>query len=153
MLNAYLEQYFRADRPTLFHALDLFEVKDVREAGGPVRAWQVVQLRGSDGRPARWARFKVGDWWSPPRQMLDGVRPSRLQKATRRDLSISFVVFDLTATDGLTLTQIADHAAMRTLARADAATGGEPTILALFEEGGYRVDGLTPWDAAYLKSL
>ncbi len=144
---------FRRDRPTLFHALELSEIKDVQVAEGPVRAWQLVQLRGSDGRPARWVRFQVGDSVSPPRQMLDGLTPSRIQKGTRRDLSITFVVFDLAATDGLTLTQIADHAAMRTLARTEGADAGAPSILALFNEGGPRADGLTTWDAAYLKSL
>lgn len=144
---------FRRDRPTLFHALELSDIRDVQKAEGPVRAWQLVQLRGSDGRPARWVRVQVGKSISPPRQMLDGLTPSRIQKGTRRDLSISFVVFDLVATDGLTLTQIADHAAMRALARTEAADAGAASILALFSEGGYRADALTPWDAAYLKSL
>ncbi|PWG02606.1 hypothetical protein [Sphingosinicella humi] len=143
---------FRRDRPTLFHALELSEIKDVQKAEGPVRAWQ-VQLRGSDGRPARWVRFQVGGSMSPPRQMLDGVTPSRIQKGTRRDLSITFVVFDLAATDGLTLTQIADHAAMRTLARTEPADARAPSILALFNEDGPHPDSLTTWDAAYLKAL
>ena len=143
----------RRDRPALFHALNLSEIKDVQDTDEPVRAWQLVQLRGSDGRPARWVRFQIGGTFTPPVQMLDGVTPSRIQKSTRRDLSISFVVFDLAATDGLTLTQIADHAAMRTLARTDAAEAGTPSILALFQEGAYHTDGLTAWDAAYLKSL
>ena len=144
---------FRRDRPTLFHALELSEIKDVQKAEGPVRAWQLVQLRGSDGRPARWVRFQIGGSMSPPRQMLDGVTPSRIQKGTRRDLSITFVVLDLAATDGLTLTQIADHAAMRTLARTEPADAGAPSILALFNEDGRHPDSLTEWDAAYLKSL
>lgn len=144
---------FRRDRPTLFNSLELSEIRGVSEVEGPVRAWQVVELRGSDGRKPQWVRFKVGESWSPPRPMLTGVIPSRLIKATRRDLAIPFVVFDVAATEGLTLTQIADHAAMRSLARTSAAAPGSPSILGLFEEGGYRAEGLTAWDAAYLKSL
>jgi hypothetical protein len=148
---------FRKDRPALFHALELSEIRDVREAEGPVRAWQVVELRGSDGRKPERIAFIEG-LGGPPRYVsrgykLTGVLPSRILKATRPDLAISFVVFDLAAIEGLTLTQIADHAAMRTLAKTDAAKAGAPTILALFEEGGYRAGGLTTWDAAYLKSL
>ena len=147
----------RRDRPTLFHALELSEIRDVREAEGPVRAWQVVELRGSDGRKPERISFIEG-LGGPPRYVprgykLTGVVPSRILKATRRDLAISFVVFDLAAIEGLTLTQIADHAAMRTLARTGPPEAGAPTILALFEEGGYRADSLTDWDAAYLKSL
>lgn len=144
---------FRRDRPTLFHALELSEIKDVQKAEGPVRAWQLVQLRGSDGRPACWVHFQVGLSVSPPRQIVDGVTPSRIQKGTRRDLSITFVVFDLAATDGLTLTQIADHAAMRTLARTEPADAGASSILALFNADEPHPDSLTTWDAAYLKAL
>jgi hypothetical protein len=148
---------FRAERPTLFHALELSEIKDVQNAEGPVRAWQVVELRGSDGRKPRRISF-LHIPGKPPQYIvngyeLTGVTPSRIQKATRRDLAISFVVFDLAATNGLTLTQIADHAAMRTLARTEAAEAGAPSILALFQDGAYHADGLTEWDAAYLKSL
>lgn len=144
---------FRADRPALFGGVELSEIKDVREGEGPVRAWQLVQLRGSDGRPARWVRFQIGTSWTPPVQVLDGVHPSRIQQSTRRDLSISFVAFDLAAIHGLTLTQIADYAAMRTLARTEAAEAGAPSILALFKDGADGADRLTEWDAAYLKSL
>ncbi|HEY9553813.1 hypothetical protein [Allosphingosinicella sp.] len=148
---------FRKDRPTLFHALELSEIRDVRKSEGPVRAWQIVELRGSDGRKPRRIGF-ISIPGDPPRHVvngheLTGVLPSRILKSTRRDLAISFVVFDLAATEGLTLTQIADHAAMRALARTKGASLAAPTILALFEEGGYRADGLTTWDAAYLKSL
>src|SRR3546814_18763907 len=49
---------FRKDRPTLFHALELSEIRDVRKSEGPVRAWQIVELRGSDGRKPR--RIEIG---------------------------------------------------------------------------------------------
>jgi hypothetical protein len=140
---------FRRDRSTLFGTLELADIRDVNEAEGPVRAWQIVELHGSDGRKPQWVRIQPG---SRPRPMLTGVMPTRIPKSTRRDLAISFVVFDLAATDGLTLTQIADHAAMRALARTSAASGA-PSILALFEDGGHRANGLTRWDEAYLRSL
>ena len=70
---------------------------------------------------------------------------------------MSFVVFDLAAIEGLTLLQIADHAAMRALARTSpAALPARRSILTLFADrdaGSDPAGELTGWDIAYLAAL
>lgn len=137
-------------RPSLF--------RDVRGPGrarllagdGPVRAWQIVERREADDRRAE--HFIEGEGYRPEAHMMPHVHSSRLRHSTRPDLSSAFVVFDLERIEGLTLTQIADYAAMRALARTrpDRA-GGPPTILRLFKGGA--AHGLTRWDLAYLRAL
>jgi hypothetical protein len=72
------------------------------------------------------------------------------------ELVSSFVLIAARAVAGLTLTQIADYAAMRALAktRAPASTSG-PTILRLFDENNASAKPaeLTSWDLGYLRSL
>jgi hypothetical protein len=64
------------------------------------------------------------------------------------------MVIDSSATLGKTLTQIADYAALRSLAdlKSRAPVTRERTILTLFQPGS-APDGLTPYDLAYLKGL
>lgn len=152
----------RKARPTLFRALKLPELRRLAEAEGPVRSWQVVEPRGADGRPMERISFiaiggrlqYIGDAYE-----LKHAIGSRVQMATRQDLTLSFVVFDLKAVQGLTLTQIADYATMRALAktRSVAGTGGAArSILALFDPARDRAGrpaALTRWDSAYLKAL
>lgn len=151
----------RRERPDLFAAFELQDIRAVMRLDGPVRAWQVIEARGADGRPMErisWLEMSNG----PPRYIprgyrLDGVMPSLTQRPTRQDLTVSFIVFDLDAIEGLTLLQIADHAAMRALART--AVAGLParhSILTLFrdrEAGAVPAEELTIWDAAYLRAL
>ena len=150
----------RRERPELFNALAL-DIRAIMRLTGPVRAWQVVEPRGADGRPMRRISF-VASPGGPPRYVpngyeLTGVVPSLTSRSTRQDLSLSFVVFDLDAIEGLTLLQVADHAAMRALARTEAT--GLPagrSILTLFGDrnaGGRPAEELTNWDAAYLRAL
>src|SRR3546814_18778105 len=78
---------FRKDRPTLFPALALSEIRDVRTSEGPVRAWHIVELRGSDGRKPRRIRL-ISTPGDPPRQWangteLTGLLPPRILKYTR----------------------------------------------------------------------
>jgi hypothetical protein len=151
----------RRERPRAFAALQLAELRGVMRLAGPVRAWQVVEPRGADGRPMRRISFIEGGG-GPPRYVangyeLAGVVPSLTSRPTRQDLSLSFVVFDLPAIDGLSLLQIADYAAMRTLARtAGAGLPARRSILTLFDNrnaGAEPVRELTNWDAAYLRAL
>jgi hypothetical protein len=151
----------RRERPDVFAALELAELRRIMRLAGPVRAWQVVEPHGADGRPMRRISFIEGAG-GPPRPIahgyeLTGVTASRTAQATRQDLSLSFIVFDLAATEGLSLLQIADHAAMRALARTEGA--GLPagrSILTLFgdrDAGAQPVGELTNWDEAYLRAL
>lgn len=150
----------RRERPDLFMDLELPDVRAVLRAPGPVRIWQAIEPRGADGRPMEAISFiEVGGrlQYVGRARHLAGVMPSLTQRATRQDLAISFVVFDLDSVEGLTLLQIADYAAMRTLARTDA--GGAParrSILGLFDTSGTGAAPaaeLTNWDAAYLRAL
>jgi len=151
----------RRERPDIFASLALRELRQVMRLAGPVRAWQVVEPHGADGRPMRRISFIEGGG-GPPRPVmggyeLTGVTASRTSLSTRQDLSLSFIVFDLAAIEGLSLLQIADHAAMRALARTEGA--GLParrSILTLFGDRAASVEPaheLTNWDEAYLRAL
>lgn len=151
----------RRERPEAFAALELPEIRDIMRLAGPVRAWQMVEPRGADGRPMQRLSF-IESPGGPPRPvvrgfMLTGVMPSITQRPTRQDLVHSFIVFDVDALEGLTLLQIADHAAMRALARTvPARLPAGRSILTLFADkgaGAATADELTSWDAAYLRAL
>jgi hypothetical protein len=154
-------RHLHGERPDLFSALETSAIRRVLRAEGPVRAWQVIEPRGADGRPMERISFlEMGG--GPPRPVLRGyvlrgVSPSLTQKATRQDLALSFIVLDLDAVEGLTLLQIADYAAMRALARTEAAAPSRRrSILSLLDDrdaGDAPADGLTDWDAAYLTAL
>lgn len=159
----------RAKHPAMFAGRDASDNRGLVLDEGPVRAWQVLDVRGSDGRRVR--RVSVldlrqftgnpgtGTVHTPRGKVLDGVRPSLLTRATRQDLALSYVVIDVAAIDGLSLGQVGDHAAMRALAQTDpedAAATGQPTILTLFRDrrtGRAPADAITEWDGAFLKSL
>ena len=142
------------ERPNLFSTMELIDIRRVMRLAGPVRAWQVVEQRGADGRPMDWIEVGLERRIRPS---LSGVMPSITQRPTRQDLALSFIVFDLEAIEGLTLLQIADHAAMRAFARTG--TAAMPTrrsILGLFADraaGAAPAVELTNWDAAYLSAL
>jgi hypothetical protein len=153
----------RRARPAWFAVLGGAELRALAAADGPVRSWQIVATRGADGRPTTRISFlQIGG--GVPRyigeaELLTGVRPSLTARPTRQDLVLALVVFDLAAVEGLSLSQLAGHAAMRTLARTDAAAAGPApgrSILTLFDDRGAGqapAAGLTRWDSAYLAAL
>ncbi|HEX8257130.1 MAG TPA: hypothetical protein VF589_05825 [Allosphingosinicella sp.] len=147
---------FRKKRPRLFHDLRRRETAELFAAGAPARAWQIVERREADGRVAE--PFVEGVGYRPEAHLMPHMQSSRLQKSTRSDLALSFVVFDIAGVEGLTLTQLADYAAMRALAstRPPAKPGGPRSILRLFDDpkqGIAPAAVLTKWDLAYLKAL
>lgn len=155
-------QQLRRERPELFSALELSDLRRIMRLTGPVRAWHVVEPRGADGRPMQRIAFLTTGPNEPPRPiprgyMLSGVMPSVTQRSTRQDLTFSFVVFELQAIEGLTLLQLADHAVMRALARTEPSSfPAGRSILGLFadqEAGAAPAAELTAWDAAYLGAL
>jgi hypothetical protein len=141
------------ERADMFRGLELADIRRVMRSDQPIRVWQMVETRGADGRPTQWIELVPGRTV----RALTGVMPSMTQESTRQDLAMSVVVFDVDAIEGMTLTQIADYAAMRSFARTG--TGRVPyrrSILTLFDDSaaeGVGVDALTPWDAAYLRAL
>lgn len=151
----------RRRRPALLAGLDASEVRRLTRLEGPVRSWQVVEPRGGDGREMERISFIQLGGGAPiyigPARHLNTPVASRLERNVRQDLALSVVIFDLDAIDGMTLAQIADHAAMRSLARTDpeAAPSGR-TILALFRDmraGAVPAGALTSLDAAYLRAV
>ena len=155
----------RTYHPAMFAGRDASDNRGLVLQEGPVRAWQVLDTRGSDGRlmqrinflDAR--EFGGGVLYLPRGKYLDGGVSSVLTRSTRQDMALSYVVIDVAATDGLSLGQVGDHAAMRALAQTDpeaAAATGQPTILSLFADraaGRPPVEAVTDWDQAFLKSL
>jgi hypothetical protein len=160
--SANLIERLRKVRPDIFAGIDYSKVADVMRTQGPVRTWQAILPYGADGRPLE--RVSLIDFGDGPRPMgddsfvLQGTSDmaSRISHTVRRDLVAAFVVLDLRAINGLTLTQIADYAAMRTLANTrPPSRGASRTILGLFDDSTDRMSlaGLTRWDIAYLRSL
>ena len=156
----------RSEYPSLFAGRDASANRGLVLQAGPVRAWQVLDVRGSDGRPVQRINFldarglpRGSVFFLPRGKFVDGGVSSTLTRSTRQDLAFSYVVIDVAAIDGLSLVQVADHAAMRALAQTDpedANATGQPTILTLFADrplGQAAPTAITEWDKAFLKSL
>lgn len=80
---------------------------------------------------------------------------TRTQAATREVVAMSVVLVDIDAITGLSTTQVADMALMRTLIDGDPARLANPdSILAVTDavEGESAPASLTQWDFAYLKA-
>ena len=151
----------RRQRPALFAGLEVSQLREIDRAEGPVRAWQIVEQRGGDGQAIEsisYIQKPDGSLMYIGRSRHLAARvASRLERPTRLDLELSIVVFDLEALEGVSLAQIADHAAMRSLARTDpeAAPSGR-TILALFSDlraNAIPAVSLTRLDRAYLRAI
>jgi hypothetical protein len=145
-------------RPRIFEGLTPRQVEALIRRDEPAKAWQVIETRGRDGRKAE-AIDSIPSAGGPPRFVKDGhvvhsTLNSRIGLPTRQDLTLSVVLVDLDAAAGRSLRQLADYAAMRTLARTRTPAAGHSrrTILSLFE-AIRPVRGLTRWDLAYLKGL
>ena len=149
-----VSEVLRRARPDIYDGLNSIDIERVLATPGPVRAWQSSEPVRAEGGGAYDTR---DNFLSQDVHLHNGNMPaSLLRSTTRRDLRLSVVVFDVDAIDGMTLRQIADHAALRGLAptRPPARPIGA-TILALFDRTGAR-DGpaeLTGLDLAYLRAL
>lgn len=128
------------------------------------------QVRQMAAQPARAAAWHVEgllnrDGLEVPRDLISGYyvnestdTPSRLSPATRPHFIASVLVVELGALAGLTTTQVADYAAMRTFARADPAqlaNSTAPTILTIIDapmDSAIPVT-LTEWDLGFLNAL
>jgi hypothetical protein len=151
----------RRQRAMLFTGLTARQREALARGGDAVRSWQVIETRGADGRIMENVSHLLKSdgtmmYIGQARQLSTAVQ-SRLARTTRQDLALSFVLFDLDAVEGFSLTQIADHAAMRALARTRIdAVNARRSILGLLENGSSSASSiaeLTQWDAAYLRAL
>ena len=137
------------------------QIRDLEQDPYPAAAWQFEGLLTPDG-------IRVSETSDP--SLLDPVDPgalaaatapttlpaSRMRPAIKRDVMTSVLVVQADALKGLTTTQFADYAAMRTFARTDPrrATAASDTILKVIDAPmGTEVPmSLTAQDLQFLKA-
>lgn len=153
--------------PAVFNGMAKREFAALASDDGAARTWTSTAQTNSMGQIAgtpaptagggtiKWgyqgADLSVGN--APVMRVYEG---SNINPSVEQAIVSAWVVLETGATFGLTLTQIADYAAMRGLAmvRPDELAAGDDTILALFESGTDAAPAeLTEFDRAYLKSL
>jgi hypothetical protein len=148
--GAFIDALYKK-HPDYFGALSIKDVRKLGAAPGPAAVWHVdgPQLN-ADGV----AMPEGQDGGYVNRTTRTG---SRMTAGARPQFAAAAVVVETRALDGLTTTQVADYAAMRTLARTDPSKlpGTAPTILKALETPmGEEVPiTLTDWDLAFLRSL
>ncbi|WP_375380994.1 hypothetical protein [uncultured Sphingomonas sp.] len=145
----------RRTQSYIFGDMEPHQIAEMAADAGPVHAWTVTRRRSRDADTER-----VGTMMQdvPEIQVRDA---SIILAATRLDMTASVLLIDVDAVIGKTVNQIADYAAMRTLAPTRPAGTGhhsanpDDTILGLFAPGdpAGRPRGLTGFDAGYLKAL
>jgi hypothetical protein len=130
------------------------EDKDLKQAAqgpGPAYVVTVTEQRSRDGNRLR--AGKMSGFGDVPMMIVNDA--SIINPPTRQDIVTVLVGIESEATMGKTLAQLADYAALRSLADirgAAAVAGAEPTILGLFN-GSPATSELTSYDRAYLKGL
>jgi hypothetical protein len=129
--------------------------QDVRKLAGstePSVAWQIKGLLSADGTMLK--KMPMG---GPYINEATDIA-SRIRAGTMPQFVASMVLVERSALAGLSVTQVADFAAMRAFADTDprrAAGSGAPTILTILDKGKDQMVPvtLTHWDLGYLKSL
>jgi len=117
----------------------------------PVAAWQLNGLLSADGSPYsyNYAGYAIH---------RSSRFPTRIVPGARRQLEVSVVVIDKSALVGLSPTQLADYAAMRSFVRTDPAKLADspaPSILKIIDappDAAVPVT-LTQWDLSFLKGV
>jgi len=138
--------------PVYFSAMSEREIRRLAEAPEPAAAWQVMSLLTADGLDA--VKSSSADYYT----VRAANTPSRIKAASKPTFKAAVVVIDVKSAGGLTLTQLADYAAMRTLADLDPARivkTGVPSILGVLNAPDNKPlpVTLTYWDLGFLKSL
>ena len=142
--DAELEELLTTDHETV-RGLSFWERKKLRQQTGPVRSWNLVSTRTSDGQE------RSGD---PP--VFESTMSSRLNSTRRLDMESSVVMIDSAALEGKDGLALADYITMRALVRTAAPTEDEAslrTILSLFDVDGGTAGELTAFDQAYLRQI
>jgi len=138
--------------PAFFRDMRARDVRKLAAAKEPSVAWQVKGLLSADGTVLKKTPM---DGYTINEGTNSG---SRVRAGTMPQFIASMVMVERSALTGLTITQVADFAAMRALADTDperAAGSGAPTILTILDKGDDQMVPitLTQWDLGYLKSL
>jgi hypothetical protein len=134
----------------LFAELSQSDKRAALEAEGPARAILRVRARSRDGMPIP-RRESLTDL----PQTESWMAHSKIYTATRNDILYSLVLIDRAAIRGMTLGQLADYAAYRSLTRTLPQTPETraDSILSLFDGGAQQPAGMTEFDRAYLGQL
>ena len=138
--------------PAYFSQMTAREVRALAAADAPAAAWQVRSLMTADRELA--AKATTSDTY-----IVKSVNtPSRIKAASMPTFMASVVIIDVRSAAGLTVTQLADYAAMRTfadIAPERVIKTGVPSILGVLGQPDDRPlpVTLTHWDFGFLKSL
>lgn len=138
--------------PSYFADIPSGKIRNLESEPSPAVAWQVRSLMTADGQLV--PKLVTKDYY-----VLEGSQnPSRIRAASMPAFLSSMLIVDANAAAGLSVTQLADYAAMRTFAATDpegVVKAGAPTILGLLGQPDDKPLPLTLtyWDLAFLKSL
>jgi hypothetical protein len=128
-----------------FGVMTSLQIRRLARSPGPAAAWQVTGQLKADGSPAMFGLNRSTQ------------AASRGRPAARLAFFGTNLVVERKALTGLTVTQLADFAAMRLFARTDPSrvAGKAPTILTVLEApmGSAIPITLTEWDLAFLRGL
>lgn len=135
-------------RPYMFGDLEKGEIDRMIADTGPAHGWIATELRSRDND-----RLRTGTMREDV-QEIEVREASIIETATRQVITASILLIDQDAAVGKTLNQLADYAAMRTLAKVRVKGASGDTILTLFDApAGEAPHELTGFDAGYLKAL
>jgi hypothetical protein len=149
--GATIEALYRS-YPAYFRDLHGKDVRKLAASTEPSVAWQTKGVLSADG-----TALKKMPMDGP--YINEGTNSgSRIRAGTMPQFVASTVVVERSALTGLSVTQVADFAAMRAFADTDphrAARSGAPTILTILDKASDQMVPvtLTHWDLGYLKSL
>ena len=150
--KAGLIEGLRRDHPGYFDSVPVQEKKLLKRDDEPAAAWHLEGKLDADGIEV--PRDRITGQYVVERTDV----PSRISTVTRPHFTSAVVVIDSDSLSGLTVTQLADYAAMRAFARTDPGRlekSAAPTILTILDApmGSEVPVTLTQWDLAYLKAL
>lgn len=138
-------------KPEFFDGISDKRIDALAKHKGPA-AWHIEGRLDSDGKQI--GKNLINDHYVVEMTEV----PSRLRASTRPHFIASILVVELESLRGLSLTQLADYAAMRTFARTDPDRlqgSPAPSILKMFDmpENSPLPITMTDWDFNFLKGL
>jgi hypothetical protein len=138
--------------PAYFRGMEGEDVRKLAASAEPSVAWQIKGLLSADGTVLK--KLPMDGHY-----INEGMNSgSRVRSGTMPQFVASMVMVERGALTGLSVTQVADFAAMRAFADTDphrAAASGAPTILTILDKAKNEMVPvtLTQWDLGYLTSL
>lgn len=148
-----MQKWTRRD-PNVFNTCNgMGYVKQFLRSQQPVRAYYNAQFSSDSGNLADLNGLRLN--FTLNGCVASGGMDTRLKYGSVQELTSVIVVVDSRRISSLNMGQLADYIAMIGLAqiRLDSNTGTAPTILRTFQETNPQLQGLSPWDQAFLRSL